>query len=120
VILLITVVAARLTGYFAMSALAALLIVTAWAMSEPHRWRERMRLKAGDRTMLFLTMALTVFADLTIAIAVGTTAGLALRLIRKDVKPKRGNLRTALNSGRLMLALNSFRTVAYLTLSVPK
>lgn len=88
VILLITVGAGWLTGYLAMPALAALLIVTAWIMSEPHRWGERIRLKAGDRTLLFLTMILTVVTDLTIAIAVGTVAGLALRLIRKDVDPE--------------------------------
>ena len=88
VILLITLGAGWLTGYLAMPALAALLIVTAWVMSEPHRWRERMRLKSGDRALLFLTMILTVVTDLTIAIAVGTVAGLALRLIRKDVEPE--------------------------------
>ena len=88
VILLIMLGAGWVTGYLAMPALAALLIVTAWVMSEPHRWGERMRLKAGDRTLLFLTMSLTVFTDLTIAIAVGTVAGLALRLIRKDVEPE--------------------------------
>lgn len=88
VILLITFGVGWLTGYLAMPALAALLIVTAWVMSEPHRWRERMRLKSGDRAVLFLTMALTVATDLTIAIAVGTVAGLALRLIRKDVEPE--------------------------------
>jgi sulfate permease, SulP family len=87
-ILLITVGAGWLTGYLAMPALAALLIVTAWMMSEPHRWRERMRLKKGDRTLLFMTMVLTVLTDLTIAIAVGTVAGLALRLIRRDVEPE--------------------------------
>ena len=37
---------------------------------------------------LFLTMALTVVTDLTIAISVGTVAGLAMRLIRKDVEPE--------------------------------
>lgn len=87
VILLIMLGAGWVTGYLAMPALAALLIVTAWVMSEPHRWGERMRLKTGDRTLLFLTMILTVLTGLTIAIAVGTVAGLALRLIRKDVEP---------------------------------
>ena len=47
-----------------------------------------MRLRAGDRTLLFLTMLLSFTTDLTIAIAVGTVAGLALRLIRKDVEPE--------------------------------
>lgn len=88
VILVVTLGAGWLTGYLAMPALAALLIVTAWVMSEPHRWHERMKLRTGDRTLLFLTMALTVVTDLTIAIAVGTVAGLALRLARKDVEPE--------------------------------
>ena len=87
-ILLITLGAGRLCGYLAMPALAGLLIVTAWVMSEPHRWGERLRLRTGDRALLFLTMVLTVITDLTIAIAVGTVAGLALRLIRKDVEPE--------------------------------
>ena len=87
-ILLITLVAGRLAGYLAMPALAALLIVTAWIMSEPGRWGERMRLRAGDRALLFLTTILTVVTDLTAAIAVGTIAGLALRLLRRDVEPE--------------------------------
>lgn len=88
-ILLITLVAGGLAGYLAMPALAALLIVTAWIMSEPGRWGERMRLRAGDRALLFLTMILTVATDLTIAIAVGTIAGLALRFLRRDVEPEK-------------------------------
>lgn len=87
-ILLISVAAASLAGYLAMPALAGLLIVTAWLMSEPGRWPERMRLRAGDRALFFMTMILTVASNLTIAIAVGTFAGLALRVMRKDVEPE--------------------------------
>ena len=47
-----------------------------------------MRLRAGDRALFFITMILTVVSNLTIAIAVGTGGGLALRLLRKDVEPK--------------------------------
>lgn len=86
-ILLITLAAGSLAGFLPMPALAGLLMVTAWIMSEPNRWGERMRLRPGDRALLFLTMILTVFGNLTIAIAVGTVAGLALRLIRRDVEP---------------------------------
>jgi SulP family sulfate permease len=86
-ILLFTLGAASLTGYLAMPALAGLLIVTAWIMSEPGRWRERMALRTGDRTLLFLTMILTIASNLTVAIAVGTGLGLALRLVRRDVEP---------------------------------
>ena len=86
-ILLIVLSVGSLAGYLAMPALAALLIVTAWLMSEPERWGERMRLRTGDRRLLFLTMILTIATDLTIAIAVGTAAGLALRLVRRDAEP---------------------------------
>jgi sulfate permease, SulP family len=88
VILLVTLLLGRLIGFLVMPALAALLIVTAWIMSEPHRWGERLRLRLGDRILLFLTMILTVVTDLTIAIGVGTIAGLALRLLRRDVQPE--------------------------------
>jgi SulP family sulfate permease len=87
-ILVIMLVAASLAGYLAMPALAGLLIVTAWLMSEPSRWSERMRLRAGDRTLFLMTLILTVVSNLTIAIAVGTGAGLALRVLRKDVEPE--------------------------------
>jgi SulP family sulfate permease len=86
-ILAITVAAGSLAGYLAMPSLAALLIVTAWVMSEPVRWRERMKLRSADRTLLFLTMILTVASNLTVAIAVGTAIGLAQRLLRRDVEP---------------------------------
>lgn len=87
VILGVMIVAAPLAAYLAMPALAGLLVVTAWTMSEPHRWPERLRARAADRFLLFLTMALTVLADLTVAIAVGTGIGLAQRLLRRDVPP---------------------------------
>jgi SulP family sulfate permease len=87
-ILLFSVAAASLAGYLAMPALAGLLILTAWLMSEPTRWAERMRLRAGDRALFFMTMILTVASNLTIAISVGIFAGLALRLSRREVEPE--------------------------------
>jgi SulP family sulfate permease len=86
-ILLFVAFAAPLAGYLVMPAMAALLVVTAWSMSEPHRWRERWQARRGDRFLLLLTMTLTVAAGLTVAIAVGTAIGLAMRLSRRDVPP---------------------------------
>jgi SulP family sulfate permease len=86
-ILLVAVAAAPLAGYLTMPALAGLLIVTAWLMSEPSRWSERMNLRAGERALFFMTMILTVISNLTIAIAIGTGAGLGLRLLRRKVEP---------------------------------
>ncbi len=87
VILGVMVVAAPLAGYLTMPALAALLMVTAWAMSEPHRWAERLKARPADRFLLFLTMILTVVSDLTVAISVGTAIGLGQRLLRRKVAP---------------------------------
>jgi len=80
VILLVMLVAAPLAGYLAMPALAALLIMTAWSMSEPHKWGGYWRAPNEQRFLLLLTLLLTVLADLTVAIAVGVGFGLALRL----------------------------------------
>ena len=89
-ILLVMVAAAPLAGFLAMPALAGLLIVTAWMMSEPHRWPERLRAPLSDRLLLFVTFALTVFSDLTVAIAVGTALGLGQRLLTRGEPPTDG------------------------------
>jgi SulP family sulfate permease len=80
VILLVMLVAAPLAGYLAMPALAALLMMTAWNMSEPHKWKLYWAAPLSERVLLVLTLLLTVLADLTVAIGVGVGLGLALRL----------------------------------------
>ena len=80
IILLVMLLAAPLAGYLALPALAALLLMTAWNMSEPHKWRSYWSAPLSDRVLLLLTLALTVVADLTVAIGVGVGLGLALRL----------------------------------------
>jgi sulfate permease, SulP family len=86
-ILLMLLLAAPLVGALALPALAGLLMLTAWNMSEPHKWREHARMRLEDRVLLVLTLVLTVAADLTIAIGVGVALGLALRLRRRAVPP---------------------------------
>jgi len=83
VILLLMLLAAPLAGYLAMPALAALLIVTAWNMTEPQKWGEYVRGRKSDLFLLVLTLILTVVVDLTVAIGVGVSVGLALRLSRR-------------------------------------
>ena len=84
-ILLVMLLAAPVAGYLAMPALAGLLILTAWNMSEPHKWRGYLQTRTSDRVLLILTLVLTVFADLTVAIGVGVSVGLALRLRRNNM-----------------------------------
>ncbi|WP_417684755.1 SulP family inorganic anion transporter [Roseibium sp.] len=83
VILAVLMLAAPLASYLAMPALAALLVLTAWNMSEPHKWREYASAPMEDRMLLLLTLVLTVLVDLTVAIGVGVSIGLALRLRQK-------------------------------------
>ena len=86
-ILVVMLIAAPLAGYLAMPALAGLLILTAWNMSEPHRWAGYLKERRSDQFLLVLTLVLTVVADLTVAIGVGVAVGLALRLQRRDIPP---------------------------------
>jgi SulP family sulfate permease len=83
-ILAIMLAAAPLAGYLALPALAALLLLTAWNMTEPHKWREYMAAPVEDRALLLLTLVLTVLTDLTVAIGVGVGVGLALRLRKQN------------------------------------
>ena len=87
VILIVLLTMAPLAGYLAMPALAALLIMTAWNMSEPHKWRGYWAAPREERLLLLLTLALTVLADLTVAIGVGVGIGLALRLRQNKLGP---------------------------------
>jgi SulP family sulfate permease len=86
-ILLMMLLAGPLVGALALPALAGLLILTAWNMSEPHRWRGHAKLPVEERLLLVLTLVLTVVADLAAAIGVGVVLGLALRLRRRAAAP---------------------------------
>ena len=88
VILLVMLLAAPLAGYLAMPALAALLMMTAWNMSEPHKWKSYWRSPNEERLLLLMTLVLTVVADLTVAIGVGVGLGLAIRLRDSKLQPK--------------------------------
>ena len=86
--------AAPLAAALAMPALAGLLLLTAWNMAEPGKWRAHATTgHKADRALLLGTALLTLFADLTVAIGLGTAAGLALRLQRRDAPDARWNPR---------------------------
>lgn len=86
IILIVMLAAAPLAGYLVMPALAALLLITAWNMSEPHKWKAHWSAPVSERLLLLLTLVLTVLADLTVAIGIGVAVGLALRLRQSSVK----------------------------------
>lgn len=73
VVLICTVVfLAPFAAYIPLAALAAILFVVAWNMSEAGHFRDILR-KAprADRIILLITFLLTVFADLVVAVNVG-------------------------------------------------
>jgi SulP family sulfate permease len=65
-----------------MTALAAVLLMVAWGMSEYDRFVALVRTDAGERGLLLLTFLLTVFVDLTVAIGVGVTIAALLFMMR--------------------------------------
>ncbi len=62
---------APLAGYVPLPALAGVLLVVAWNMSDHAHFRHTLRAPRGDRAVLLATFALTVLVDLTFAIEVG-------------------------------------------------
>ena len=70
-ILLFMLLLAPLMRYVPLAALAAVLLVVAWNMSEVENFRHTMSAPKGDRLVLLLTFGITVFFDLTLAIEVG-------------------------------------------------
>ena len=79
VILIVLLAAGGLAGALALPALAAVLLVTAWNMAEPEKWRDHAALPWDERLLLLVTLLLTIFADLTVAIGAGVVLGLALQ-----------------------------------------
>jgi SulP family sulfate permease len=81
-LLAILLVAAPLAGYVPMAVLAAILLIVAWNMGE---WREIpdvLKLTRTDISVWVVTFALTVLADLTVAVEVGMVLA-ALLFIRR-------------------------------------
>ncbi len=89
VILLVMMIAAPLAGYLAMPAMAALLMVVAWNMSEPHKWRSYLSESLANKALLVITLVLTVLVDLTVAIGVGVVLGLILKFYTRRSQEKR-------------------------------
>jgi SulP family sulfate permease len=81
-LLLFMLVAGRLIAFVPMAALAAILLVVAWGMSEFDRFRSLLPVDTGERALLFLTFGLTVLVDLTVAIGVGVTLASLLFMAR--------------------------------------
>ncbi|MGA7157285.1 MAG: sulfate permease [Acidobacteriaceae bacterium] len=81
-LLLILLVAAPLASYIPLATLSAVLFIVAYNMGE---WREIatiFRLSRTEISVWFTTFALTVFADLTVAVGVGMSLAALLYIYR--------------------------------------
>jgi len=81
-LLLFVLFASDWMAYVPMAALAAILFMVAWGMSEYDRFIALLRMPNSDRAVLLLTFGLTVFVDLTVAIGVGVTLASLLFMAR--------------------------------------
>ncbi len=70
-ILVFIMLLSKWAAYVPLPALAGLLVVVAWNMSEHKHFIHTLSAPMGDRVVLLLTFSLTVFVDLTLAIEVG-------------------------------------------------
>jgi SulP family sulfate permease len=81
-LLLILVAAAPVARYIPLATLAAVLFVVAYNMGEWHEIRIILKLALTDIAVWFATFALTVFADLTVAVEVGMSLAALLYIHR--------------------------------------
>jgi SulP family sulfate permease len=81
-VLLFMLVAAPLAIYIPLAGLGGVLAIVAWNMAEKREFLSLMRASRGDAAVLLATFLLTIFVDLTTAIAVGVTLGAFLFLHR--------------------------------------
>ena len=81
-VLLFMVAAGGLLAHVPMTALAAVLLMVAWGMSEADRFVEQIRTDRGEGAILVLTFLLTVLVDLTVAIGVGVTLAALMFMMR--------------------------------------
>jgi SulP family sulfate permease len=81
-LLVILAAAAPLASYIPLAVLGAILLVVSYNMGEWHEIPHLLKLTRTDISVWFVTFALTVFADLTLAVEVGMILA-ALLFIRK-------------------------------------
>lgn len=81
-LLTILLVAAPLAGYIPLATLAAVLFVVAWNMGEWNEIGAILQLDFAAISVWLITFGLTVFADLTVAVAVGLALAALLYIFR--------------------------------------
>ncbi|WP_068776019.1 SulP family inorganic anion transporter [Paenibacillus sp. FJAT-26967] len=82
VVLLVLLLFAPYASHIPLSAMAPILMVVAWNMSERHEFRHVLKTRSGDSIVLGQTFLLTVFADLTTAVGAGLVLAAVLFIKR--------------------------------------
>jgi SulP family sulfate permease len=75
-------------GAVPLAALAAILLVVAWNISEHAHVRQLLRERSADTVVMLATFVLTVVADLTVAILAGVGLSLAVGALRRARRPE--------------------------------
>lgn len=81
-LLMFVLFAGEWMAWVPMAALAAILLMIAWGMSEAERFATLLKMPIGERGILILTFLLTVLVDLTVAIGVGVSIASLLFMAR--------------------------------------
>jgi SulP family sulfate permease len=112
-LLVFVLFAGGLMAYVPLAALAAILLMIAWGMSEAERFVALLRMPIGERAVLVLTFALTVLVDLSVAIGAGVTLASLLFMARMSeaagVTAESGESEDAAQRARLPADVEVFR-----------
>lgn len=81
-LVLFILVCAPLAARIPLASLAAVLMLVAWDMSEPQRFRRLLHAPRSDSVVLLATFLLTVLVDLTVAVEVGVVLAAMLFMKR--------------------------------------
>lgn len=76
-----------IVGYIPMSALAAVLVIVAWNLAEPHRFIEGCKKSKIEIVIMLATFSLTVLANVLTGVIVGMGIWLCERLFQKWKSP---------------------------------
>ncbi|MHA7965245.1 SulP family inorganic anion transporter [Paenibacillus sp. CAU 1782] len=82
VVLLVVVLFAPLASHIPLSGMAPILMLVAWNMSERKEVARMLKARSSDTLVLLVTLLLTVFTELTTAVAAGLLIALVLHVRR--------------------------------------
>ncbi len=102
VVLALMLLAAPYAGRIPLAALAAVLVMVAWNMSEREHFKHIFHAPRSDVAVLLTTFGLTVFADLTVAVGVGMVLAAMLFMRRMSEVTNIGLIRDDLEDQEII------------------